>query len=88
EYGRFGQGVLSAGGDITVVAGRDIKDFSVSLPTTGRVSGGLTAFYTDSNGQLQVNTPVTRLYGSGNLSVRAGGDWTSGTIYEGSGIAT
>lgn len=88
EYGKFGQGVLSAGGDVTVVAGRDIKDFSISLPTTGRVSGGLTAFYTDSNGQLQVNTPVTHLYGSGNLSVRAGGDWTSGSIYEGSGIAT
>lgn len=87
EYGKFGQGVLSAGGDVTVVAGRDIKDFSISLPTTGRVSGGLTASYTDSNGQLQVNTPVTHLYGSGNLWVRTGGDWTSGSIYEGSGIA-
>jgi filamentous hemagglutinin family protein len=77
QFGRFGQGVLSTGGNVTVEAGRDMRDFSVSLPTTGRVSGGLIA------GDL----PVTHLYGSGNLSVRVGRNLYSGSFYEGSGTA-
>lgn len=77
EFGRFDQGVLSAGGNVTVIAGRDVSDFSISLPTTGRVSGGLTA----------LNTPVTHLYGSGNMNVRVGGNLYSGSFYEGSGSA-
>lgn len=78
QYGSFQQGFLSAGGNISVVAGRNLIDVSVSAPTTGRVTGGLTAN----------STPVTHLYGSGNMAVRAGGDIKGGSFYEGSGHAT
>ncbi|HEV2156685.1 filamentous haemagglutinin family protein [Bradyrhizobium sp.] len=78
QYGSFQQGFLSAGGNVNVLAGRDLIDVSVSLPTTGRVSGGLSA---DS-------LPVTHLYGSGNMVVRAGGDIRGGSFYEGSGHAS
>lgn len=77
QYGSFQQGFLSAGGNASVIAGRDLIDVSVSLPTTGRVSGGLAAG----------STPVTHLYGSGNMIVRAGGDIKGGSFYEGSGSA-
>ncbi len=78
QYGSFQQGILSAGGNVTVTAGRDLKDVSVSLPTTGQVSGGLSA----------TSTPVTHLYGSGNMAVRAGRDILGGSFYEGSGHGT
>jgi filamentous hemagglutinin family protein len=77
QYSSFRQGILSAGGNVTVVAGRDMKDVSVSLPTTGRVSGGLSAN----------SVPVTHLYDSGNMIVSAGGDIRGGSFYEGSGHA-
>ena len=78
QYGSFQQGILSAGGNVAVTAGRDLVDVSVSLPTTGRVSGGLSA----------TNTPVTTVYGSGNMVVRAGQDILGGSFYEGSGHAS
>ncbi|OYW17140.1 MAG: hypothetical protein B7Z52_07245, partial [Burkholderiales bacterium 12-64-5] len=78
QYGSFQQGILSAGGNVSVFAGRDLIDVSVSAPTTGRVSGGLSA---DS-------TPVTHLYGSGNMVVRAGDNILGGSFYEGSGHAS
>lgn len=78
QYGSFQQGFLSAGGNVSVLAGHDLLGVSVSLPTTGRVSGGLSA---DS-------LPVTHLYGSGNMVVRAGGDILGGSFYEGSGHAS
>lgn len=78
QYGSFQQGFLSAGGNVSALAGRDLVDVSVSLPTTGRVSGGLSA---DS-------LPVTHLYGSGNMVVRAGGNILGGSFYEGSGHAS
>lgn len=78
QFGGFDQGVLSGGGNVAIAAGRDLRDFSVSLPTTGRVSGGL------SN-----TTPtVTHVYDSGNLTVRVGRNLDSGTFYEGSGQAS
>lgn len=77
QYGSFQQGFLSAGGNISVLAGRDLVDVSVSAPTTGRVTGGLAAS----------STPVTHVYGSGNMIVRAGGDIRGGSFYEGSGHA-
>ncbi|NJL07245.1 MAG: filamentous hemagglutinin family protein [Methylacidiphilales bacterium] len=83
QYGSFQQGILSAGGNVTVRAGRDLVDVSVSLPTTGRVSGGLVSRSTG-----EVNTPVTHLYGSGNMTVRVGGDLLGGAFYEGSGHAS
>lgn len=78
EFGRFDQGVMSDGGNVTVVAGRDLRDFSVSLPTTGAVSGGQTA----------TSMPFVNLYGSGNMVVRVGRNLYSGSFYEGSGTAT
>lgn len=77
QFGSFQQGFLSAGGNISVFAGRDLVDVSVSAPTTGRVTGGLTAS----------STPVTHVYDSGNMIVRAGGDIRGGAFYEGSGHA-
>lgn len=78
QYGSFQQGILSAGGNVTLIAGRDISGISVSLPSTGRVSGGLSLS----------DTPVTHVYDGGNLTVRAGGDILGGAFYEGSGHAS
>ncbi|MFD2183682.1 filamentous haemagglutinin family protein [Rhodoplanes azumiensis] len=83
EYGSFRQGILSAGGDVTLTAGRDIKDVSVSLPTTGRVSGGLV-----SRASGTLSTPVVHLYDSGTMAVRAGRDLLGGAYYQGSGHGT
>lgn len=77
QYGSFQQGILSAGGNVAVTAGRDLIDVSVSLPTTGRVSGGLSV----------TSTPVTHIHDSGNMVVRAGRDILGGSFYEGSGHA-
>lgn len=78
QYGSFQQGVLSAGGNVTLTVGRDMKDVSVSLPTTGRVSGGLSLN----------STPQSHVYGSGNLSIQVGGNLLGGALYEGSGHAS
>lgn len=82
QYNSFQQGILSAGGNVNVTAGRNIVDVSVSTPTTGRVSGGLVS---PSTGIL--STPVTHLYDSGNMTVQAGGNIFGGAFYEGSGHA-
>ncbi|MFB9261985.1 filamentous hemagglutinin family protein [Bradyrhizobium erythrophlei] len=75
QYSSFQQGILSAGGNVSVTAERDLQGVSVSLPTTGRVSGGLTL----------ASTPVTHLYDSGNMVVTAGRDILGGSFYEGAG---
>lgn len=77
QYGSFQQGFLSAGGNVSVLARRDLVDVSVSVPTTGRVSGGLSLS----------STPVTHVYGGGNMVVSAGRDILGGSFYEGSGHA-
>ncbi|KAA5603712.1 hypothetical protein F1193_00920 [Blastochloris sulfoviridis] len=83
QFGSFQQGIMSVGGNVRVEAGRNLVDVSVSLPTTGRVSGGLASLSTGV-----VNTPVTHLYDSGNMAVRVGGDLLGGAFYEGSGQAS
>jgi filamentous hemagglutinin family protein len=88
NFGSFDQGLMSVGGDVRIVAGRDINQLSVSLPTTARVSGGLTATTTDSKGATVANVPVMHLNASGDLTVVAGRDIDSGAFYEGSGQAT
>ncbi|WGS45968.1 filamentous hemagglutinin family protein [Burkholderia sp. JSH-S8] len=65
DFGAFGQGVMSVGGNVSVSAGGNISDLAVSLPTT---------WYKDASG-----TPVT--VGGGNLTVRAGGDILSGSYF-------
>ncbi|BBF93154.1 filamentous haemagglutinin family protein [Blastochloris tepida] len=83
QFGSFQQGIMSVGGNVRVEAGRNLVDVSVSLPTTGRVSGGLASLSTGV-----VSTPVTHLYDSGNMAVRVGGDLLGGAFYEGSGQAS
>lgn len=83
QYGSFHEGILSAGGNVAVTAGRDLIDVSVSLPTTGRVTGGLASL---SSGTRSV--PQTHLYDSGNMQVRAGRNLLGGSYYEGSGHAS
>jgi filamentous hemagglutinin family protein len=59
------------GGNVTVVAGRDVIDLSAMLPTSG---------VTDP-----VSHAVS-LYGGGNLTVLAGRNVTSGVYYVGDGV--
>ncbi|NVO17601.1 MAG: filamentous hemagglutinin family protein [Rhodoplanes sp.] len=76
NYGTFGQGIGAlGGGNVTLKAGRDIYDISVSLPETLQVSGGTSAG----------STPVVHYYGGGDLLVQAGGNLYSSTFYVGRG---
>jgi filamentous hemagglutinin family protein len=88
NFGSFDQGLMSVGGDVRIVAGRDISQLSVSLPTTARVSGGLTSTTVDAKGVTVANVPVMHLNASGDLTVIAGRNIDSGAFYEGSGQAT
>jgi filamentous hemagglutinin family protein len=88
NFGSFDQGLMSVGGDVRVVAGRDINQLSVSAPTTARVSGGLTTTTVDAKGNVIANVPVMHLNVSGDITVIAGRNIESGAFYEGSGQAT
>nr|WP_225737609.1 filamentous haemagglutinin family protein [Dyella acidiphila] len=66
NFANFDQGVMSAGGNVTVSAGGNISDLSVSLPTTWYANAAATAITT---------------VGGGNLSVNAGGDILSGSYF-------
>ncbi|HEX3487412.1 MAG TPA: filamentous hemagglutinin family protein [Micropepsaceae bacterium] len=79
NFGSFDQGLMSVGGNATIKAGRDISQLSVSLPTIGRVSGGLIG----EDGTITL--PVLHAQASGDLTVIAGHDLLSGAYYEGSG---
>lgn len=87
NFGSFDQGLMSVGGDVRIEAGRDIRELGVSLPTTARVSGGLSNTIPDGNGGEIANIPVLHLNKSGDLTVIAGRDILSGAYYEGSGAA-
>ncbi|WP_170292283.1 filamentous haemagglutinin family protein [Xanthomonas maliensis] len=39
NYAGFAQGILSSGGDVAVQAGRDVRELSVSLPTSYQLDG-------------------------------------------------
>lgn len=69
NFGAFGQGFLSVGGDIDIDAGRNITSLSVSLPTTYFRSTG-------EDGSQVINTA-----GGGDLRVHAGGDLLSGSYF-------
>ncbi|WP_195930271.1 filamentous haemagglutinin family protein [Hyphomicrobium album] len=79
NFGSFNQGVMSVGGDVEIIAGRDVNQFSVSLPTTVRVSGAISALDP---------TPVVHVTGGGDLLVRSGRDIVSGAYYVGKGEGT
>ncbi|OMG71673.1 filamentous haemagglutinin family protein [Burkholderia ubonensis] len=72
DFGAFGQGVMSVGGNVSINAGGNIADLGVSLPTT---------WYKDATG-----TPIT--VGGGNLTVRAEGDIRSGDYFVAKGEGT
>ncbi len=76
NFGAFDQGVLSAGGNVSVSAGGSIRDLSVSLPTTWYLG-------TDPAG----GAPTVVTVGGGNLSVKAGGDILSGAYFVSNGSA-
>lgn len=76
NFGAFDQGVLSAGGNVSVSAGGNISDLSVSLPTTWWLTG------------TRTDTPTVNTVGGGNLSVRAGGDILSGGYFVAKGAGT
>src|SRR5262249_48904777 len=70
NFGNFMQGVLSTGGNVSIAAGRDIVDLSVSLPTT---------FRPDRANQVLLT------YGGGDLSVSAGRNILGGDYFVGDG---
>ena len=73
----FQQGVAAlGGGDVSVTAGGDIDNLSVSIPSIGVQVGGAT--YAASDVQVQ---------GGGTLSVAAGGSILGGSYYVGRGSA-
>ncbi|WP_448044311.1 filamentous haemagglutinin family protein [Bradyrhizobium liaoningense] len=77
NYGTFFQGFGTlGGGDITLKAGRDVKDVSASLPETIQVSGGQSATGAAA---------AAHYYGGGNLLIEAGNDVLSGVYYVGRG---
>jgi filamentous hemagglutinin family protein len=69
NFGGFDQGVMSVGGNVSVQAGGDIRELSVSLPTTWMIN-------TDASGTRSLQT-----FGGGDLDVRAGGDILSGSYF-------
>ena len=69
NFSSFDQGVMSVGGSVDIAAGGNIRQLSVSLPTTWYLT-------TDASGSQTVNT-----VGGGNLNVSAGGDILSGTYF-------
>ena len=73
NFANFDQGVMSAGGNVSVSAGGNISDLSVSLPTT---------WYANAAG-----TAITTV-GGGNLSVNAGGDILSGSYFVAKGTGS
>lgn len=73
----FRQGIAAlGGGDVTVSAGGDIRNLSVSVPTTGRLPGPA--------GSPPDAAALLRA-GGGDLEVSAGGDIGSGIFYVGEG---
>ncbi|MBN3824098.1 filamentous hemagglutinin N-terminal domain-containing protein [Burkholderia sp. Ac-20384] len=76
NYGAFDQGVLSAGGNVSVSAGGNIADLSVSLPTTWWLTG------------TNTDAPTVNTVGGGNLTVHAGGDILSGGYFVAKGTGT
>ena len=65
NFGVFGQGVLSVGGDVRVSAGRDLRELSISTPVTWRRSA-----------EEGVQT-----FGGGDVRMEAGRDILSGSVF-------
>jgi filamentous hemagglutinin len=77
NFAEFEQGVGAlGGGNLSVTAGRNINDLSVSVPTIGRQVGSATPTGSD-----------VQVINSGDITLRAGNDVAGGTLYEGAGTA-
>jgi len=77
NFADFEQGVAAlGGGNISVTAGRDIDDLSVSVPTVGRQVGSATP-----------PASVVQVLNQGDITLRAGNDVAGGTLYAGAGTA-
>jgi len=77
----FRQGVATlGGGDVTVVAGGDIRNFSVAVPTTARFDN-----FGDANDPA---SGVSVINGGGDLTVKAGANIVNGTYFvaQGDGV--
>jgi hypothetical protein len=79
NFAQFHQGVGAlAGGDVTVNAGNDVKDLSVSVTTIGRQRANATNDKSAAANDLEV-------IGGGNVNVTAGDDILGGSYYSGRG---
>lgn len=90
NYGGFAQGVLSSGGDVAVQAGRDIRELSVSLPTSYRLTDQGRQTY--GGGDLQVDAGRDVLGGDyfvarGQGRLNAGGNLGSAFTLSGEGYS-
>jgi hypothetical protein len=73
NFGMFGQGVMSSGGNIAVQAGQDVKGLAVSLPVTWRL-------VPDSKGQPQLT-----VFGGGDLALNVGRNLFGGSYFVANG---
>lgn len=77
NFADFEQGVGAlGGGNVTVTAGQDITDLSVSVPTIGQQVGSDTPAGSD-----------VQILNEGNILIRAGNNIAGGSLYDGSGTA-
>ncbi|WP_279360747.1 filamentous haemagglutinin family protein [Xanthomonas sacchari] len=88
NYGGFAQGVMSSGGDVAVQAGRDIRELSVSLPTSYRLTAQGRQTY--GGGDLRVDAGRDVLGGDyfvarGRGTLTAGGSLGSAFALQGQG---
>lgn len=79
NFAEFHQGVGAlAGGDVSVIAGNDVRDLSVSTTTIGRQRANSTNDKSAAANDLEV-------IGGGNVSIASGGDIRGGSFYSGRG---
>ncbi|HEY2346397.1 MAG TPA: filamentous hemagglutinin family protein [Xanthomonadaceae bacterium] len=88
NFGGFAQGVLSAGGNVNIDAGRDIRELSVSLPVSWTMDGDDKTQY--GGGNLVVRAGHDVLGGDyfvakGSGTLEAGGDIGSAFTLDGKG---
>ena len=77
NFADFAQGVGAlGGGNVTVTAGDNVSDLSVSVPTIGYQANSSQPFGT-----------APQVLNEGNILVRAGGSVEGGSLYEGAGSA-
>lgn len=71
------------GGNITVSAGRDVRDLSAVIATTGKQIGQVSK--PDNPSDTGFASNEVQIGGGGNLAIAAGGDVVGGTFYTGRG---